>query len=376
MESFLEDLMGGLEALGISNSAVVHNAGPKGGGWDGASLSVLRVPSYGRLLYAPLSPAFSIYLERAIQERSPDILHIHMPNPSAFWVLLSPTARRLPWIIHWHSDVLTPKSSMLLRLAYQPYRLLEAAMLRRAKAIVATSPEYAQASLPLAPFADKTTTIPLGINEARLPNLSEDALRTANTSWLRDAALKILVVGRFTYYKGHRIFLEALATVPNVAALLVGRGELLGEMRALAGRLGLDSRVKFLENVDEDQLAGLYATADAVCLPALDRAEAFGMVLLEGMRYEKALIASNILGSGVPWVLGQDECGLLAEPGDAESLAAAMRWLVEHPEQRIEMGRRGAAVYRETFKIEAVAEKMAVLYRRMLAGPDEPHHAP
>ena len=175
------------------------------------------------------------------------------------------------------------------------------------------------------------------------------------------------MIARFTYYKGHRYLLDALARVPDAAAVLVGAGELHAETKAYAEKLGLGDRVGFPGGLSEDDLAGLYASADVLCLPALDRAEAFGMVLIEAMRYEKALIASNIWGSGVPWVLGQCGCGRMVEPGDADSLAEAIRWLMEHPEQRMEMGRQGAAVYRKTFKIEAVAEKVAALYRRVLA---------
>lgn len=367
MESFLADLMHGLEGQGIINVALVHSASNQGGVWEGDVPSILRVPSHGRLLYMPLSPEFPIYLERAIRTFSPDVLHFHLPNPSAFWALASPAARRLPWVIHWHADVLTPESTLPMRIAYQPYRIFETAMLRRADAVIASSPTYLQASQPLVPYIDKCEVIPLGIDEGRLPPASDAATRKADALWPEGAAINILMVGRFTYYKGHRSLLDALAGVPDAAAVLVGAGELHAETKAYAEQLGLTGRVRFPGGLAEDELAGLFASADVLCLPALDRAEAFGMVLIEAMRYEKALIASNIRGSGVPWVLERCGCGRSAEPGDPESLAAAIRWLIEHPEQRMEMGRQGAAVYRETFKIEAVAEKVAALYRRVLA---------
>lgn len=368
MESFLADLLGGLEGQGVRCAALVHSADGKGGEWEGhVGPRVLRVPSYGSLLYAPLSPAFPQYLERAIRETSPAVLHFHLPNPSAYFALFNRQARKLPWVVHWHADVLTPRSSMALQLAYGPYSLLEAAMLRRADVVIASSPTYLRASRPLAPFIDKCEVIPLGIDEKRLPPATNEANRRMKALWPEKAAIKILMVGRFTYYKGHRAMIEALAKVPEASAVLVGTGELRGETMAYAERLGLKDRVKFPGNLPEDDLAGLYANADVLCLPALDRAEAFGMVLIEAMRYEKALIASNIRGSGVPWVLEQCSCGRLVEPGDADSLAAAMHWMKEHPEQRTEMGRQGAAVYREIFKIEAVAEKVAALYRRLYA---------
>lgn len=367
MESFLADLMAGLEGQGIDNAALVHGVGPQTGQWEGAGPKILRAPSYGRLLYAPVSPRFPRYLDRAIREFAPDVLHIHMPNPSAFWALRSRAARRLPWVVHWHADVLTPESSMLLRLAYRPYRLFESALLRRATVVIASSPNYLNASAPLAPYIDKCVTIPLGLADTRLPQPSQQQSARALAYWPAGCALKILMVGRFTYYKGHRVLIDALGQVPNAAVVLVGTGETEAEVVAQARRMGLTERVRFAGNAAEADLADMLAAADVLCLPAIDRAEAFGMVLLEAMRFEKPLIASNIHGSGVPWVLGQCGCGLAVEPGDAKGLATAIRWMAEHPEQRMEMGRQGAAVYRETFKIEAVAEKVAALYRRVLA---------
>lgn len=367
MESFLSDLMVGLEAKGMVTAALVHSENTWRGDWEGASPRVLRVPSYGRLLYAPLSPAFLKYLDRAIREAKPDILHFHLPNPSAFWALASREARRLPWVIHWHADVLTLQSSMRMRLAYRLYRRFETAMLRKANAVIATSPDYLQTSVPLAPFVEKCEVIPLGMADERLPVASDEARQAGIKRWPAECRLRLLMVGRFTYYKGHRILLEALAKVRQAAVVLVGAGELQEEIKAYAEHLGLADRVEFAGNVPEQELAGLLAASDVLCLPAIDRAEAFGMVLLEAMRYEKALIASNIHGSGVPWVLGQCGCGMVVEPGNADDLAAAMRWMAEHAEQREEMGRRGASVYRKTFNIEAVAEKVAALYRRVLA---------
>ncbi|MBI5937524.1 MAG: glycosyltransferase [Betaproteobacteria bacterium] len=368
MESFLADLMAGLEGQGIANAALVHGDGQQAGGqWEGAGPKILRAPSHGRLLYAPLSPRFPGYLDRAIREFAPDILHIHMPNPSAFWALGSRVARRLPWVVHWHADVLTPESSMPIRLAYRPYSVFESAMLRRAAAVIASSPDYLNASAPLAPYLDKCVVIPLGLADSRLPQPRPEQAAGAAAHWPAGCTLKILMIGRFTYYKGHRVLIDALSRVPAAAAVLVGGGETEADVAAQASRLGLADRVLFAGNVAEAELAGVLAAADVLCLPAIDRAEAFGVVLLEAMRFEKPLIASNIRGSGVPWVLDQCDCGLAVQSGDAEGLAAAIRWMADHPEQRMEMGRCGTAAYRKIFKIEAVADKVAALYRRVLA---------
>ena len=70
---------------------------------------VRRVQIVGRAVFTPLAPLFLRSLNRTIEERNPDILHLHLPNPSTFWCLFSKSARKRSWVIHWHSDVLADK---------------------------------------------------------------------------------------------------------------------------------------------------------------------------------------------------------------------------------------------------------------------------
>jgi len=111
MEYFLADLLPALEHNDMQCAALVHHHRKQlCGDWpsDVHRIPVIfRAPCYGRLLYAPISPSFPFWLARAIHAFKPDLLHLHMPNTSAFWALLIPAARRLPWVIHWHSDVVS-----------------------------------------------------------------------------------------------------------------------------------------------------------------------------------------------------------------------------------------------------------------------------
>ena len=68
-----------------------------------------------------------------------DIVHLHMPDPmaaAAFWA----ARPRAALVVHWHSDVIRQ------RLALRAYEPLQNWLLRRADAIVATSPPYAESS--------------------------------------------------------------------------------------------------------------------------------------------------------------------------------------------------------------------------------------
>ncbi|MEN9417847.1 MAG: hypothetical protein RI988_1467, partial [Pseudomonadota bacterium] len=144
IETYLGDLLRAQASLGLQVAALVHRApgepAPDAESFGGAS--VYTCASHGQLLYAPISPGFPLALHRAIHDFAPDVLHLHVPNTSAFAALLVPAARRLPWVLHWHNDVDAAALDWRLRLAYPFYRPLETALLRRAACVVTTSLAY------------------------------------------------------------------------------------------------------------------------------------------------------------------------------------------------------------------------------------------
>jgi glycosyltransferase involved in cell wall biosynthesis len=325
---------------------------------DGALVD--SVACHGQLIFAPVSPAWPLHLHRLLRDFQPDILHLHVPNPSVFWALFSPAARRRPWIVHWHADIPEDSSHTALRFAYPLYRAFERALSKRAACIVATSETYRAASRPLAEFASKTTVIPLG---------SPDAPSAGHPPSWPGTGMKVLSVGRLSYYKGFDVLLDAIAQVPEASLLLIGGGELEGALRAQIDRLDLRERVTLAGKVDDATLQAAYENCDLFCLPSIDRAEAFGMVLLEAMRAGKAVVTSDIPGSGVGSVVARDETGLLVPPRDAAALAKALRDLARAPERRSALGAAGLARWRRAYRIDAVSRRWQALYAQVLAAP-------
>ena len=146
-------------AAGDQVGVLVHQ---RPGHWRGtqetiAGVDVRRTGCIAAPVYTPISPLFAFELAQVLRERQPDVLHLHFPNPSCFAVLASPAARRLPWIVHWHADVPPDSPDWRLRTAYRVYRPFEQATLARARAIVATSQAYLDASVALAPWHAKAS---------------------------------------------------------------------------------------------------------------------------------------------------------------------------------------------------------------------------
>jgi glycosyltransferase involved in cell wall biosynthesis len=131
----------------------------------------------------------------------------------------------------------------------------------------------------------------------------------------------LLSVCRFYPRKRIDVLLEAsarlLGRIPGLELRIVGGGPEAPRLRRMCRESGLERVVRWLGDVSQDELAREYQRCDVFCLPSAQ--EGFGIVFLEAMAAGKPIIAAR--AAAAPEVV---EHGLLAEPGDAGSLAAAI----------------------------------------------------
>jgi glycosyltransferase involved in cell wall biosynthesis len=372
MENFLADLLGALRETGIDARGLVHDhstprSRKRGRGDLPQPDYVRRVPSYGTLLYSPLSPGFPSALQKQIRDFQPDLLHLHLPNTSAFWALAISCARQLKWVIHWHSDVVPSSIDGRMSTAYRFYRPFEQAVLNRATSVVATSDRYLASSEPLRRWRHKCGVIPLGLDPKRFRRPAPRDVQWAGALW-GSVKHRVLSVGRLTYYKGHEILIRAAASLDRTRILVVGEGQIGGRLRGLAESMGLSDKVRFLGSVSEPKIRSLFSTCDCLCLPSIERTEAFGLVLLEAMVFGKPVVASDIPGSGVGWVVKHGETGLLVDPGNHVDLSGVLRRMLGNPNMLAEMGEAGRKRFEALFRIEAIASNVTRLYQSCLRG--------
>jgi len=256
-----------------------------------------------------------------------DVIHYHYPWPFADLLDLL-FVRRLgkKRMVTYHSDIVRQQGLLQL---YSP---LQHSFLGSIDSIVATSPPYAQTSSELQRYKSKVSVIPLGIN----PNSYPDVDIAVSDKW--SALLGrgfFLFVGVLRYYKGLDVLLEAAAQVRHVKVVIVGAGPEGERLRKKAKQLRLDN-VVFTGRIDDQDKICLLQLCGACVLPSHQRSEAFGVSLLEGAMYAKALISAEI-GTGTTFVNKHEETGLVVEPDSPESMALALERLSDSDFAR-EMG--------------------------------------
>jgi glycosyltransferase involved in cell wall biosynthesis len=358
MESFLADLVREQRAQGLDAHALVHGDPlPEDPDW------LRRVPVQMELIFAPIAIGFRSALSKAIDEIQPDVLHMHMPNNAVFWALTINSAWQIPWVVHWHSDVLVSETFWALRLAYKIYRPFEQTVLDKAERIVVTSPPYLEASEPLMRWRKKCVMVPMALT-VQIPE--EVMQEIADTNW-KPGTLKLLSIGRLTYYKDFETLIRAVCGARSLQLKIIGTGELRTQLQKLIKALtpkGQEPNVELLGDQTETDKHHWLASCDVFCLSSCERTEAFGLVLLEAMAHSKPCVVSDLEGSGMTWVVASSGAGLSHLPvGDVQAWQEGLCLLAQQPKMLKSWGQKGLQAVKDRFNISACARAMTFQYQ-------------
>jgi glycosyltransferase involved in cell wall biosynthesis len=302
----------------------------------------------------PLSAA---WIKHAIaQARIADVIHIHVPNMLAASILPFVPART-KIVLHWHSDVVG--KAVLSRFT----RPIEHAMARRADAIIATSEPYALASEILQKYSDKVHVIPLGIHDPAVhsaPPLPDDIDRFIAGRRM------LLSVGRMVPYKGFSYLIDAMKTVRTDCCLvIVGGGELVDDLQQQIVDQSLQQSVLLAGKVPLATLNGLFENASLYVMPSILRSEAFGVVLLEAMAYRLPIIATQIEGSGVPWVNQDGVTGRNVPVTDIAALSNAIDIVLADPAGMAGYANAARDRFQSYFSADLMTQRTLALYDRL-----------
>ncbi|MDP6935642.1 MAG: glycosyltransferase family 4 protein, partial [Myxococcota bacterium] len=131
------------------------------------------------------------------------------------------------------------------------------------------------------------------------------------------------------------VAIEAARRLPDHPFTICGTGPLSSSLRKRAAGL---PHVRFVGHLPRSQLFHLLSEARAIAVPSLWY-ENFPYAVLEAQAAGRAVVASRI--GGIPEQVEHGIDGLLVEPGDPDALAAALRRVLERPEEARALGANG-----------------------------------
>ncbi len=176
----------------------------------------------------------------------------------------------------------------------------------------------------------------------------------------------VFFIGRHVYEKGLDVlikaFSEALKVRDDLKLVIAGKGYYTEEAKNLVYSLGIAHKVAFLGFISDEERNKLYALSDVVVVPS--RYEPFGIVALEGMKYGKVVIASDV--GGLREVVKHEYNGLTFFNENVESLKNQILRAVSDEQLREHLSKNALNTIKSEFNWYAIAQKTAKLYYNVL----------
>ena len=210
--------------------------------------------------------------------------------------------------------------------------------------------------------------IPPGYDDNRFFPIS-GASRQAIRQRLGFEGKVVLAIGRLARNKGYDLLIDAFslaaarlpAAVLHLAvggtALNATEHKILDDLKAQAGALGLDGRVKFSGFVADADLADHYRAADVFVLSS--RYEPFGMTAIEALACGTPTVITTHGGLYRAVTFGRH--ALYADPFDKEDLGISIVKVLKHPRLSTRLARMGAHKARSLFTWTGIAQQLISL---------------
>jgi glycosyltransferase involved in cell wall biosynthesis len=199
---------------------------------------------------------------------------------------------------------------------------------------------------------------------------ADDLDKRAGLSAPSSPVVRVGLVGTFARWKGHDVFLRALAALPDQPAVrgyvigeamydTTGSQHSLAELREMALALGIADRVGF---------TGFLRPAHAmraldIVVHASIQPEPFGLVIAEAMACGRAVITSA--AGGAAELVRAEQDAVTHKPGDSNDLSRAIARLAGDAHLRRQLGAQARIAACERFDPDRMARELIDLYEQV-----------
>lgn len=171
--------------------------------------------------------------------------------------------------------------------------------------------------------------------------------------------VKFILPGAVCERKGHDVLLNALSIIPEnlkkqMILYIAGPASDKNLDKTLNEKAQKDKYIKYLGSVPHDELMKLYADIDVVLCPSRD--DPMPIVCTEAFIFEKTVIVSE--NTGTAGFIKDKQNGLLIPSVDANALADAMIYTVEHKDELLTIGKQARKIYDDYFTWEKFDESV------------------
>jgi len=302
-----------------------------------------------------LVPFFMIAQWRAIRrlhkKHNFALFHAHWLIPQGLISTFSFTRRKLPPI------VCTSHGSDLFSLDNIFFRALQRTVIKRSHFVAVVSHGLKEKASKLTNDPNKLLILPMGVDITHkfIPGTRQHHKKTA------------LFVGRLVDQKGIQQLIEAWAIVnqthPDAILKIVGDGPKRQALKKQINKVSWKNTVIFIGALENDLLTNYYQSSTVTVFPSIS-AEGLGLVLVEALGCQCAVIASDL--PGIRDVIINGSTGLLTPPGDIVALSKAIMKIFALPDLGTTLGINGRNHVMNKYSWEYITEKHRKIFNDII----------
>jgi len=351
---------GALARLGEWGTGHPNAAAPLGAPARGSAATRFRL-GLGAVTAAAPAISYARRLQRRLLDFQPDIVHSNGLKMHLLGARVRPTEAGLIWHLH---DYPAPRRLTATLLASQMHRC--AAMLANSESVAADARQRFGGGVPVHAVYNA-----IDLDRFTPGGAVADLDALAGLPPLSPGGIRVGLVGTFARWKGHTVFLDALARLRgqvNVRGYIVGDSIYAtdgsqysrAQLRARADASGLGDTVGFTGQVDD--VSAVLRALD-IAVHASTEPEPFGLVIAEAMACGRPVVVSRAGGAAEIAQGG----AVFHEPGNSVELAERVSELARDAARRAALGREGRAAAVRLFSRARLRETLIPIYETLAA---------